>query len=179
TQDSKRRKRSDSEGSFAAVDAACCEDDGSRNTGTGSTLSGPSLGSSQLLRWEHYRREHWSTLCNTSYQTLAPPGYHIDTDKGFNYSTADEAFVCQKKNHFQVTVHIGVAAEPHYVRMPSGLHKIGHFQIKVFGIKLETPSHEVTIEQSQPDRSKKPFHPVRYGLQLHYTGLFFTGQSVS
>ncbi|MEQ2266592.1 hypothetical protein XENORESO_011776 [Xenotaenia resolanae] len=163
-QDSKRRKRSDSEGSFAAVDAACCEDDGTRNTGTGSTLSGPSLGSSQLLRWEHYRREHWSTLCNTSYQTLAPPGYHIDTDKGFNYSTADEAFVCQKKNHFQVTVHIGVAAEPHYVRTPSGLQKIGHFQIKVFGIKLETPSHEVTIEQSQPDRSKKPFHPVRVSL---------------
>uniref|UniRef100_A0A3Q2TA57 Myelin regulatory factor like n=1 Tax=Fundulus heteroclitus TaxID=8078 RepID=A0A3Q2TA57_FUNHE len=164
SQDSKKRRRSDSEDSFAAVEAACCEGDGTHNAGTGNTLTGLGLGSSQLLRWEHYRREHWSTLYSTSYQTLAPPAYHIDTDKGFNYSPVDEAFVCQKKNHFQVTVHIGVAAEPHYVRTPTGLQKIGHFQIKVFGIKLETPSQEVTIEQSQPDRSKKPFNPVRVSL---------------
>lgn len=67
-----------------------------------------------------------------------PPVYHVDTDKGFNYSTADEAFVCQKKNHFQVTVHIGVAADPHYVRTPSGLQQVDHFQIKVFGVKVRT-----------------------------------------
>ncbi|PWA14715.1 hypothetical protein CCH79_00019610 [Gambusia affinis] len=162
--DSKKRRRSESEESFAAVDAASCERDGTHNAGTGNTLIGPGQSSSQLLRWEQYRRQHWSTLCNTSHQILAPPEYHIETDKGFNYSPGDEAFVCQKKNHFQVTVHIGVAAEPHYVRTPSGLQKIDHFQIKVFGIKLETPSHEVTIEQSQPDRSKKPFHPVRVSL---------------
>lgn len=29
-------------------------------------------------------------------------------------------------------------------------------------LQLETPGYLVTIEQSQPDRSKKPFHPVRY-----------------
>ncbi|KAF1372117.1 hypothetical protein PFLUV_G00261590 [Perca fluviatilis] len=31
-------------------------------------------------------------------------------------------------------------------------------------LQLESPSHQVTIEQSQPDRSKKPFHPVRVSL---------------
>lgn len=51
---------------------------------------------------------------------------------------ADEAFVCQKKNHFQVTVHIGVAAEPQYVRTPSGPQPVDHFLIKVFGIKVRT-----------------------------------------
>jgi hypothetical protein len=30
------------------------------------------------------------------------PSYRIDADKGFNFSNTDEAFVCQKKNHFQV-----------------------------------------------------------------------------
>ncbi|XP_054878069.1 myelin regulatory factor-like protein isoform X2 [Poeciliopsis prolifica] len=162
SQDSKKRRRSESEESFAAVDVASCDRDGTQNTGN--TLIGPGQSCSPLLRWEHYRREHWSTLCNSSFQTLASPEYLIDTDKGFNYSPSDEAFVCQKKNHFQVTVHIGVAAEPHYIRTASDLQKIDHFQIKVFGIKLETPSHEVTIEQSQPDRSKKPFHPVRVSL---------------
>ncbi|KAF3859718.1 hypothetical protein F7725_022117, partial [Dissostichus mawsoni] len=80
-------------------------------------------------------------------------------DKGFNFSGIDESFVCQKKNHFQVTVHIGVAAEPQFVRTPSGPQPVDHFQIK-----LESPSHQVTIEQSQPDRSKKAFHPIRVSL---------------
>lgn len=29
-------------------------------------------------------------------------GFQVETDKGFNLSTVDDAFVCQKKNHFQV-----------------------------------------------------------------------------
>ncbi|XP_042369443.1 myelin regulatory factor-like protein, partial [Plectropomus leopardus] len=57
-----------------------------------------------------------------------------------------------------------MAAEPQYVRTLSGPQQVDHFQIKVFGIKLESPSHQVTIEQSQPDRSKKPFNPVRVSL---------------
>lgn len=65
-----------------------------------------------------------------------PPGYHVDTDKGFSYSTADEAFVCQKKNHFQVTVHIGMAGDPKYVKTPAGPMPVDGFQVKVFGIKV-------------------------------------------
>ncbi|KAM6895328.1 myelin regulatory factor-like protein [Xenentodon cancila] len=94
----------------------------------------------------------------------SPPAYHVDTDKGFNYSVADEAFVCQKKNHFQVTIHIGMASEPRYIKTLSGTQEVHSFQIKVFGIKTESPSYLVTIEQSQPDRSKRPFHPVSVSL---------------
>ncbi|KTF93714.1 hypothetical protein cypCar_00029184, partial [Cyprinus carpio] len=91
-----------------------------------------------------------------------PPGYHVDTDKGFSYSTADEAFVCQKKNHFQVTVHIGMAGDPRFVRTSGGLMPIESFHVNLFGVKFEAQNHFITIEQSQSDRSKKPFLPVRY-----------------
>ncbi|KAL0195361.1 hypothetical protein M9458_008933, partial [Cirrhinus mrigala] len=64
-----------------------------------------------------------------------PPGYHVDTDKGFSYSTADEAFVCQKKNHFQVTVHIGMVGDPRFVRTSAGLMPIESFHVNVFGVK--------------------------------------------
>lgn len=73
---------------------------------------------------------------NVSRLSRSAPAYHVDTDKGFLYSSADEAFVCQKKNHFQVTVHIGVATEPRYVRTPRGPQEVNHFLIKVFGIKV-------------------------------------------
>ncbi|XP_040886145.1 myelin regulatory factor-like protein [Toxotes jaculatrix] len=165
--ESKKRRRSECEEPSAGIDASSGTD-GDRTCGgsVGNSLggSGLNLGSYQLLTWEHYRPGEWSTLYDSNYQTLSPPAYHVDTDKGFNYSAADEAFICQKKNHFQVTIHIGVAAEPQFVRTPGGTQEVDHFQIKVFGIKLEAPSHQVTIEQSQPDRSKKPFHPVRVSL---------------
>ncbi|KAM4570047.1 myelin regulatory factor-like protein [Odontesthes bonariensis] len=160
---SKKRRRSESEEQFAAVDGSCCEGDATHGGNVGG-VSGLGLMPSQLLTWEQYSLGQWSTLYDRSYKTLSSLSYHVDTDKGFNYSPTDEAFVCQKKNHFQVTVHIGVTAEPHYVRTPSELQEVDHFQIKVFGVKLETPSHLVTIEQSQPDRSKKPFHPIRVSL---------------
>ena len=38
---------------------------------------------------------------NTSLRPM--PDYRVDADKGFNFSFADDAFVCQKKNHFQVS----------------------------------------------------------------------------
>uniref|UniRef100_A0A3Q1JST3 Uncharacterized protein n=1 Tax=Anabas testudineus TaxID=64144 RepID=A0A3Q1JST3_ANATE len=167
--ESKKRRRSESEEPSAGINASCSDCDGSRCAGAGGLRTGAGggggvMGSYQLLTWEPYKPGQWNTLYNSSCQTLSPPAYYVDTDKGFNYSAADEAFVCQKKNHFQVTVHIGVTAEPQYVRTPSGPQEVDHFQIRVFGVKLEAPSHLVTIEQSQPDRSKKPFHPVRVSL---------------
>ena len=60
----------------------------------------------------------------------------MDTDKGFSFSTADEAFVCQKKNHFQITVHIGMVGDPKYVKTPAGLMPVEGFHVNVFGVKV-------------------------------------------
>ncbi|XP_062373976.1 myelin regulatory factor-like protein [Sardina pilchardus] len=121
-------------------------------------------GGYQLLAWDKHQPEQWCTLYNSQYENLPPPGYHVDTDKGFNYSSADEAFVCQKKNHFQVTVHVRVVGDPKYVKTPKGPASIDSFHVKVFGMKLEAHSNLITIEQSQSDRSKKPFFPVNVNL---------------
>ncbi|KAM3588032.1 uncharacterized protein V6R79_019454 [Siganus canaliculatus] len=155
--ENKKRRRSQSDELSARNQAPCSEVEAGPGSGLG-------LGTYQMLTWSQYRPELWSSLYSSTYQTLSPLVFHVDTDKGFVYSAADEAFICQKKNHFQVTVHIGVATEPQYVRTPSGPRAVDHFQVQVFGIKLDSPSHRVTIEQSQPDRSKKPFLPVRVDL---------------
>ncbi|KAF7229480.1 myelin regulatory factor-like protein isoform X1 [Nothobranchius furzeri] len=161
SQEGKKRRRSESDDLFEAPGG---EAERTFNGSVGNAVNGPGLGSSQTLAWEQYRPEQWSSLYNHHYQTLPPPVCCVHTDKGFNYSPSDEAFVCQKKNHFQVTVHIGVAADPLFVKTQDGPQEVDYLHIKVFGVKFETPSHEVTIEQSQPDRSKKPFHPVRVAL---------------
>ena len=39
------------------------------------------------------------------YITSSPPvSFRVEANKGFTYSPLDEAFVCQKKNHFQVRI---------------------------------------------------------------------------
>uniref|UniRef100_A0A671K133 Myelin regulatory factor-like protein n=1 Tax=Sinocyclocheilus anshuiensis TaxID=1608454 RepID=A0A671K133_9TELE len=118
----------------------------------------------QLLMLDRYQPSQWCSLHNSRSESLPTPGYHVDTDKGFSYSTADEAFVCQKKNHFQVTVHIGMVGDPRFVRTSGGLMPIESFHVNLFGVKLEAQNHFITIEQSQSDRSKKPFLPVRVNL---------------
>lgn len=158
--ESRKRRRSDCE--EASRPKAPYQ--GNMSASVGSSISGFSSGTYSSLSWDQFTPGQWSTLFDSSFQTLSPLAYHVEADKGFTYSSADEAFVCQKKNHFQITVQIGVSGEPRHVRTPSGSQEVDHYEIKVFGIKLEDHCHHVLIEQSQSDRSKKPFHPVRVSL---------------
>ncbi|XP_010215563.1 PREDICTED: myelin regulatory factor-like protein [Tinamus guttatus] len=118
----------------------------------------------QALTWQPYQTSQWSNLLNSDYEKLPAIVYHIATDKGFNFSITDDAFVCQKKNHFQITVHIGIPGNPKYVKTLLGLKPIEKFYLKAFGIKVEAPGQTIAIEQSQSDRSKKTFHPVKIDL---------------
>ncbi|XP_013222683.2 myelin regulatory factor-like protein, partial [Columba livia] len=118
----------------------------------------------QALTWQPYQTSQWNSLFNSNYEKLPTIGCHIVTDKGFNFSTTDDAFVCQKKNHFQITVHIRVTGHPKYVNTQLGGKLIEKFYLKAFGIKVETPNQTIAIEQSQSDRSKKTFHPVKVDL---------------
>ncbi|KAM6290358.1 myelin regulatory factor-like protein [Porphyrio hochstetteri] len=118
----------------------------------------------QALTWQPYQTSQWNSLLNSNYEKLPAVGYHIVTDKGFNFSTTDDAFVCQKKNHFQITVHIRITGHPKYVKTQLGGKPIEKFYLKAFGIKVEAPSQTIAIEQSQSDRSKKTFHPFKVDL---------------
>ena len=42
------------------------------------------------------------------------PQMCITADKGFNYSAQDEAFIVQKKNHFQVVLIFGLNRNMYY-----------------------------------------------------------------
>ncbi|XP_042323937.1 LOW QUALITY PROTEIN: myelin regulatory factor-like protein [Sceloporus undulatus] len=118
----------------------------------------------QSLTWQPYQRSSWSSLFNHSYEKLPDVGYHIVTNKGFNFSSVDDAFVCQKKNHFQITVYIRVVGNPEFVKTHLGLKPVDMFHLKAFGIKVDAPNQVIIIEQSQSDRSKKTLSPVKLRL---------------
>jgi hypothetical protein len=43
--------------------------------------------------------------------------FQVETDKGFNFSLVDDSFVCQKKNHFQVTVTVVFHRIPKFLKL--------------------------------------------------------------
>ncbi|XP_076313263.1 myelin regulatory factor-like isoform X2 [Tachypleus tridentatus] len=114
----------------------------------------------QCIRFQPFQQTTWHILCDATLKELPPPNYRVDADKGFNFSNADDAFVCQKKNHFQVTVHVQSVGNPQFVKTAEGLKKIESFFLHFQGVKVESPTQIIKIEQSQSDRSKRPFHPV-------------------
>ncbi|XP_060570604.1 myelin regulatory factor-like isoform X3 [Ruditapes philippinarum] len=137
-----------------------CEDDSYSNYDPDSS-NGYDNGVYQVIKWQKYEDNKWATLTDANLKDLPAPQFRVDADKGFNFSVSDDSFVCQKKNHFQITCHIGITGDPKYVRTHEGVKKIDHYCLHFNGIKLESPSQTIKIEQSQSDRSKKPFKPVR------------------
>lgn len=114
----------------------------------------------QCIKWQPHQQNKWTPLYDASGKELPMPTYRVDADKGFNFSLSDDAFVCQKKNHFQVTVYIGMPGDPKYVKTSEGLQPIECFYLKLNGVKLEAMNQSINVEQSQSDRSKRPFKPV-------------------
>lgn len=61
-----------------------------------------------------------------------PPLFRVDADKGFNYSFADEAFVCQKKNHLQVFDDTNEVIYGKYLFWFVSLFMTEHYQFVLF-----------------------------------------------
>ncbi|CAL1527645.1 unnamed protein product [Lymnaea stagnalis] len=118
----------------------------------------------QVIKWLPYLQSQWVILTDGDLKDLPTPQYRVDADKGFNFSVPDEAFVCQKKNHFQVTVHMRLHGNAKYIRTLEGVRKIENFFLHFYGVKMESQNQSIKIEQSQSDRSKKSFHPVKVDL---------------
>ncbi|XP_041132617.1 myelin regulatory factor isoform X3 [Polyodon spathula] len=114
----------------------------------------------QCIKWQPHQQNKWAALYDVNCKELPMPTYRVDADKGFNFSVPDDSFVCQKKNHFQVTVYIGMLGDPKYVKTSEGLKAIECFYLKLNGVKLEAMNQTINVEQSQSDRSKRPFKPV-------------------
>lgn len=96
------------------------------------------------------------------------PDFKVEADKGFFFSSFDQSFVCQKKNHFQITVHVGVQDAPVYLR-PAGdvstqLEPIHSFQTLLYGVKEESPLQTIQVRQSNTDRKPYDYKPALFKL---------------
>jgi hypothetical protein len=98
----------------------------------------------------------------------------------------DDAFIAQKKNHFQLTCHVVKEGGHELVSTEAGFRPIEHLQLNFYGVKSEAPEQRiqvlqsmlwagfmftipmygltllcVQVEQSQTDRSRKRLFPIK------------------
>ena len=117
------------------------------------------------LTFYAHQPERWCNIVDQSGSVL-PIGFNVWADKGFIFSSTDDAFIVKKKNHFQVTVDVTLpeAAGPHFIFTARGLEKIDSFFIEIYGCKSLNLEAIIPIMQSNSDRSKKPLKPQKLDL---------------
>uniref|UniRef100_A0A914QUF3 NDT80 domain-containing protein n=1 Tax=Panagrolaimus davidi TaxID=227884 RepID=A0A914QUF3_9BILA len=83
-------------------------------------------------------------------------------DKGFDYNFIENAFINLKQNFFQITVNInlGTPTKPAYFCVNGILKEITDFKLALCGIKVESPTVEIGIKQSNSERKRINYEPT-------------------
>lgn len=94
------------------------------------------------------------------------PKFIVEADKGFFYSDFDDSFVCQKKNHFQITTYTYVEHEPTFCKLctETAYHEIDRYELALYGVRKESLMHRVDIKQSDSDRKQSDYVPAEVTL---------------
>jgi len=119
---------------------------------------------SPVMKWKPYCPTTWHHIHDQSGTNLGLAQFTLDVEKGFVYSPVDKAFICQKKNHFQMSVKFAPIQNA-FVKLPNGkLVTADNLFLCVHGLKCENRGSVVTIEQSRrPDRTRHPLSPIAIG----------------
>ena len=101
----------------------------------------------QLLTFTPFQPSKWRETFNKDFQNLVTPALRVTADKGFNFSAADDAFIAQKKNHFQLSCCVAAGGEGEHalVTTERGCQKIEHFQLNFYGVKKEAPEQRIQV----------------------------------
>lgn len=117
---------------------------------------------SQRVQWVPNEMDTWHRVFDAQMAEIPQPGFRAEVEKGFKHCKEMESWVCQKKNHFQISLAVKMQAQPAFVSTRSGLLKVSGLFVNVHGIKLPVmggQSAVTPLEQSLSDRSKQPFAP--------------------
>ncbi|CAI5443890.1 unnamed protein product [Caenorhabditis angaria] len=127
---------------------------------------GPPSGQ-QAIKFNKFQEDQWNSLYDQNGRELQHIQVHVVADKGFNHSLTDGCFVNQKKNHFQVSVHLEASDSmpPKFIFYNGSLVPIRDFKLAFCGVKSEMPSSEICIRQSSADRKPHPHTPVVFDIQ--------------
>ena len=101
----------------------------------------------QVLHFTPFQPTKWRETYNSDFQNLKTPVLKVTADKGFNFSQVDDAFIAQKKNHFQLSCHVAKEGEHSLVTTDLGVQKIEYFQLNFYGVKKEASEQRIQVDK--------------------------------
>ena len=101
--------------------------------------------SDQILHFTPFQPSKWRETFTSECQNLKTPVMRVSADKGFNFSHGDDAFIAQKKNHFQLSCHLQKEGDHVLVNTDAGPKKIDFFQLNFYGVKKEAPEQRIQV----------------------------------
>ena len=130
----------------------------SEECGAGLPLPGPALAPGQVkikseveseqtqsLSFTPFQSGRWCPTASADCRPLPAPVLKVTADKGFNFSPADDAFIAQKKNHFQLTCHVSKEGLQELVSTQTGYKQIDYMQLSFYGVKKEAPEQQIKV----------------------------------
>ena len=99
----------------------------------------------QVLHFTAFQPTKWRETYNPDFQILKTPMLKVSADKGFNFSLVDDAFIAQKKNHFQLSCNVNIEGEHSLITTDLGCQKIEYFQLNFYGVKKEAPEQRIQV----------------------------------
>ena len=99
----------------------------------------------QSVHFSPFQATKWRETFTSNLENLKTPVVKVIADKGFNFSQVDDAFIAQKKNHFQLSCHISKEGEHDLVGTETGYNKIQYLQLNFYGVKKEAPEQKIQV----------------------------------
>ena len=100
----------------------------------------------QSVHFSPFQATKWRETFTSNLENLKTPVVKVIADKGFNFSQVDDAFIAQKKNHFQLSCHISKEGEHELVGTETGgYNKIQYLQLNFYGVKKEAPEQKIQV----------------------------------
>ena len=99
----------------------------------------------QVLHFTAFQPTKWRETYTPDFQILKTPMLKVSADKGFNFSLVDDAFIAQKKNHFQLSCQVTIEGEHSLISADLGCQKIEYFQLNFYGVKKEAPEQRIKV----------------------------------
>ncbi len=103
------------------------------------------------IRFDTFEPHQCHRLASAGLVELASPRLAAVADKGFNFSSVDDAFIAQKKNHFQITCVVESSADVplsdfHFVTTSAGLKEISYLEMNFYGVKQDVPGSCIKVK---------------------------------
>ena len=99
----------------------------------------------QMLHFTAFQPTMWRETYSPDFQILKTPMLKVTADKGFNFSLVDDAFIAQKKNHFQLSCQVNIDRGHTLITTDLGCQKIEYFQLNFYGAKTEAPEQRIAV----------------------------------